>query len=161
MLVKWHASSSTGIIDCDPKYQQSALEWADYDRLGPWLKHISKRREDWWRYIGANHSNISLWENLSISMPQLAGCKYMKTWKLTHRGQVTPYGDINWFNIGFVTLKAKTLLGLVLDYHDKQLRHRWFQCRSGNLIVTYLAPSHYHQWPLLLTWFNFNPSMDK
>ena len=29
-------------------------------------------------------------------------------------------------------------------------------------MLGYLGPSYKdHQWPLLLTWFNFNPSMDK
>ena len=45
------------------------------------------------------------------------------------------------------------------------VNHNDWTLRTFNLHIKSSRPSvpltHWHQWPLLLTWFNFNPSMDK
>ena len=47
----------------------------------------------------------------------------------------------------------------VLTYH---LRYHLYKCHSKfRYFFHWLKWPHYHLWPLLLTWFNFNPSMDK
>ena len=51
------------------------------------------------------------------------------------------------------------LLGTVI-YHNKSKQNKTMYIFIGNIVHRHIVPSH-HQWPLLLTWFHFNPCMDK
>ena len=47
-------------------------------------------------------------------------------------------------------------------WNDPFLLHTQHHAAHGVAQVQYVSVgSNYYQWPLLLTWFNFNPSMDK
>ena len=104
---------------------------------------------------------------------------------LSHSGQVTPYGDTIRVNIGsgngLLPDGTKLLAAPMLtdhqwgpvtfisgQFHKRCVNHQslksttylkfdWNFPEAKELIVPRLHPL----WPLLLTWFNFNPSMDK
>ena len=45
--------------------------------------------------------------------------------------------------------------------HAKNLQNTWNYDLDKDLDAKLNIVSQYFQWPLLLMWFNFNPSMDK
>ena len=61
--------------------------------------------------------------------------------------------NISLLTLLFVITIHNELLAQIYDMHHESI--------YLSLLWPYGRPYKYHQWPLLLTWFNFNPSMDK
>ena len=64
------------------------------------------------------------------------------------------------FNIGNKN-KIKLVPGLLYRYHHFLWIHEIHLPISSRVVSLALRQSYDYLWPLLLTWFNFNPSMDK
>ena len=69
------------------------------------------------------------------------------------------YGNKALPNVNLVT----NILSLELSFFEAEIKISsfvWYVMYHVYIIFTYHTED-YQQWPLLLTWFNFNPSMDK